>query len=136
MFDTTGSESERLQALLDEKTEELRRAYDTVEFLRASTSEYARQWSIDYATLERKLKDVELARADAWKAGWSEGLEDGKCVETCGNLLRGIVACCDALFTKGVLDGDHSDLEMDLCGLLAGVRSDGPCERCAPKAVP
>ena len=136
MFDTAGSESERLQALLDEKAEELRRAYDNIDFLKVSTEEYAKQWSADYAALERKLKDVELARADAWKDGYAEGQSDGACIETCGNLLRHIVEHCDALFVKGTLDADRSELEMNLCGLLAGARREGPCERCTPGIEP
>lgn len=130
------SEVARLQSLLDEQSEELRRAYDTIDFLRTSTAEYAKQWSVDYAALERKLKDAELARADAWRAGYVEGQSDGACIETCGNLLRNIVEHCDALFVQGVLDADRSEKESDLCALLAGARSDGPCERCTPASSP
>ena len=81
----------------------------------------------ELAALQSKLA---TEKAISWREGYKEGESDAACIETCGNLLRHIVEHCDALFVKGVLDGDRSDEEMALCGLLAGARSDGPCERC------
>ena len=83
-----------------------------------------------------RLAKEATEREEVWRAGYKEGISDGACIETCGNLLRHIVEHCDALFVEGVLDADRSEKEMDLCGLLAGARSNGPCERCTPGIEP
>jgi hypothetical protein len=122
----------RLRAILDDTVEQLRREYANNEALQVSTTEYGRQWSIERAELERQLKEM----TSAWSDGYKEGMSDAACIETCGNLLRHIVEHCDALFIKGVLDADRSEKENDLCALLAGARSKGPCERCTPGIEP
>ena len=79
----------RLRGVLDEKDEELRRAYADVEFLRTSTNEYAKDWSAEFSDLGRKQKDTQAVldilsivhEAVMKTLGWVDGETDAQCAE-------------------------------------------------------
>ena len=82
-------EVERLRVVLDGKEEELRRAYADIDFLRASTNEYAKDWSAEFSDLGRKQKDTQAVldilstvHETVMKTlGWVGGETDVQCAQ-------------------------------------------------------